>query len=395
MNHPEDQLEGWPPERAGRARRPQVRLPFSPSSLVLVLAGLSVALIVVLLSVTGRLGVAQVEDNEIAVVVNYLNGKREVVTTPGYTLYLPFVQEIYLLDRSSQEFRMEGDEYIDDNHVPRLTVRAVDGSNFWFEQLTILYEIVPGDAVTLLGDSGPGDGFKKNWIKAYARSVLRDEFGRYSAVEAADPTQYTSAAVQSRDRLNELLSKHGVRVTRIITPKPKFDSEYEKAIEDRKEADQEVERLRAKEEQLAQEREQRLARVQKEKEIEMTGLVGDLTKELLAAEQQAIDTKRSADAYAIEHTREGEGELAQRLAQARGLEAKYTKEAEGLAKRAQALEERGEVVVREALVEKLAGIRFTLLPYSRDPEPRRLEHVQATEQNLPLIVEGSATQGDR
>jgi len=368
--------EGWPPPRSSRRRRgPRI----SPSVVFLVLAGMSVVVIVLVLSLTGRLGVAQVDDNEIAVLVNYLNGNKEVVTTPGFTLYLPFVQEIYLLDRSSQEFRMEGEKYIDDNHVPRLTVRAIDGSNFWFEELTILYEIVPGDAIQLLEDSGPGDGFKKNWIKAYARSVLRDEFGRYSAVEAADPTQYTSAAVQSRDRLNELLAPHGVRVTRIITPKPKFDTEYEKAIEDRKEADQEVERLRAKEEQLAQEREQRLATVEKEKEIEMQGLQGELTKDLLAAEQQSIDTKRGADAYAIKRLRAGEGERAEMQAQARGLEVKYTKEAEGLTKRALALEERGEVVVREALVEKLTGIRFTLLPYSRDPEPRRLEHVQAVD----------------
>ena len=270
---------------------------------------------------------------------------------------------------------MEGLEFVDDNHVPRLTVRANDGSNFWFEELTILYEIIPGDADKLLEDSGIGDGFKQNWIKAYARSVLRDEFGRYSAVEAADPTQYTSAAVQSRDRLNELLGPHGIRVTRVITPKPKFDAEYEKAIEDRKEADQEVERLRAKSEQLDQERAQRLSAVEKEKQIEMQALEGDLTKNLLAAEQQAIAITQAAKAYSIDKKKKGEGELAQMTARARGLEAKYTKEAEGLTQKAKALEERGEVVVREALIEKLSRIRFTFLPYSRDPSPKRLEHV--------------------
>ncbi|MEL7341960.1 MAG: PAS domain-containing protein, partial [Bacteroidota bacterium] len=41
---------------------------------------------------------------------------------------------------------------------------------------------------------------------------------------------------------------------------------------------------------------------------------------------------------------------------------------------AEALAERGEVVVREALVEKLMGVKFTLVPYSRDPAPERLEH---------------------
>ena len=33
--------------------------------------------------------------------------------------------------------------------------------------------------------------------------------------------------------------------------------------------------------------------------------------------------------------------------------------------------------MREAIIEKLASIRFTLIPYSRDPEPKRLEHLHA------------------
>ena len=46
-------------------------------------------------------------------------------------------------------------------------------------------------------------------------------------------------------------------------------------------------------------------------------------------------------------------------------------------KQAQALERRGEVVVREAIIEKLRSIKFTLIPYSRDPAPKRLEHLGA------------------
>ena len=375
MNPPEDPVpSAWPPpDRPARARKRRDGLP--PQGLAAAILFVLAVGLVGVLALTGRLGVAQIADHQVAVLVNYMNGQKEVIASPGYKIYLPFVREIFLFDRSSQEFKMEGERFVDDNHVPKLTVRAIDGSNFWFEELTILFEIVPSDAHLLLEDSGPGDGFKKNWIKAYARSVLRDEFGRYSAVEAADPTQYTNAAVASRDRLNELLKEHGLRVTRIITPKPKFDVEYESAIEDRKEADQEVERLRAKEEQLEQEREQRLAAVRKEKEIEMQALTGDLRKALLAAEEEAISIQRTADAYLIAKQRDGEGQLAEMLAQARGLEAKYSKEAEGLASRAQALEERGRVVVREALIEKLLNVRFTMIPYSRDPEPRRLEHI--------------------
>ncbi len=335
------------------------------------------AVLVLGMWITGRLGFAQVRDDQGGIVVNYFSGSREVVQTPGFKLYLPFIEEIFLLDKSSQEFRMQGDRFVDDNHVPQLTVRANDGSNFFFEEVSILYEIVPGQANIVLDDSGPGEGFKKNWIKGYARSVLRDEFGRFSAVEAADPTQFSIATQRSRVRLNELLEPHGMRVTRIVTPKPKFDPAYEQAIEARKEADQEVERLIAKVAQLEQEREQRLSAVEKEKLIQMQALEGDLVKLMREAQADAQRVTKSADAYALKRRREGEGEQESLVAQARGQEAKYRKEAEGLEAQASALAERGEIVVREALVEKLAQIFFTFVPYSRDPAPQRLEHDDA------------------
>ncbi|MGB0332294.1 MAG: SPFH domain-containing protein, partial [Planctomycetota bacterium] len=388
----ENDEDGWPP--SGKARRPSgggtFETPWSsrkrrsrsgggnsgPPTAVKVAVGLVVALVMgfVGLGITGRLGVTSVEANEVAVRVNYLTGSETVITSPGYQFFVPLLTDIYKLDGTTQEYVMAGDSYRGTNVAPNLTVRAKDGSNFWFDELKIQYELIPGTAGEVLRDSGLGDNYKQEWIKAYARSVLRDEFGRYSAVDAADPTTYKAAPEQARLRMNEILEPHGVSVVRIITPNPQFDVRYETAIEERKEADQEVEELRARVQQLAQEREQRLAAVRKEKEVEMQELTGTLRKDLLAAEQEAIRLTKSADAYATERIAEGRAAEARLNAEAQGLVAKYTKEAEGIESRAKALEQRGEVVVREALVEKLLGVNFTLVPYSRDPAPERLEH---------------------
>jgi hypothetical protein len=72
------------------------------------------------------------------------------------------------------------------------------------------------------------------------------------------------------------------------------------------------------------------------------------------------------------------------------MTATYTKEAEGILARATALEERGEVVVRAALIEKLKNITFTLVPYSRDPEPKRLEHTDLREASASSLSAGRA-----
>ncbi len=357
---------------------------------VKIAAGLFIVLVLVIgtLGFSGKLGLTSVEANEVAVRVNYVTGTETVIVTPGYQFYVPFLMDIYKFDGTTQEYVMAGRGYRGANVAPYLTVRAKDGSNFWFDELKIQYELIPGDAVTLLRDSGLGDNYKEEWIKAYARSVLRDEFGLYSAVDAADPTTYKAAPNEARRKMNIILEPHGIVVVRIITPNPQFDDRYESAIEERKEADQEVEELRARSEQLVQEREQRLAAVRKEKEVEMQELRGSLTKELLASEQEAIRLTKDADAFATERIGEGQAAEGRLTAEAEGLVAKYTKEAEGIESRANALEERGEVVVREALVEKLLGVEFILVPYSRDPAPQRLEHSGSSPVLVPAEVGG-------
>lgn len=370
-------IEGWPPQGGGgkrRGRKPDTGE--RPPLLVVLAGGISILIVLaaLLMGFSGKLGVTSISAEEVGVKVNYMSGKSEVIAQPGYALYLPFVEEVFTFDRTTQQFLMEGTRVIGDDHVPLLTVRASDGSNFRINDLTILYELVPGDAAHVLEDSGPGTAFKEEWIKAFARSVLRDEFGRYTAVEVADPTTYKQAPVAATERLNDLLAEHGLRIVRINTPNPQFDPDYEKAIEDRKEFDQEVERLIAEAERLEQLRAQRLAAVAKEKEVEQQRLEGDLRKALLAAQEKKIAVLKEADVFATKRLAEGSAQREELLNQARGLEARYRKEAEGIVVRARALEQRGAVVVREALVEKLKSVRFTLVPYSRDPAPERLEH---------------------
>lgn len=358
-------------------------------------AGALLALAVVLLAalgISGRLGVTRVEANEVALRVNYLTGAEDVITRPGYQFYVPFLMDVYEIDRTTQEYRMTGDEYRGDSLAPYLTVRANDGSNFWFDELKIQYEVIPESVDAIVSDSGPGDDYKHEWIKAHARSILRDEFGRYSAVDVSDPTTYKQAPEEAKRIMNEALRDHGIRVVRIVTPTPQFDERYEDAIEQRKEADQEVEELKARFLQLVEKKEQRLAAVRKEKDVEMQQLQGELIQGLRAAEQGAIRVRKTADAYATERRAQGRAEEAKLSAEAMGLTAKYTKEAEGIESRARALEERGEVVVREALVQKLLGVRFTLVPYSRDPAPERLEHsgLKPTDEITPAVSGGES-----
>lgn len=358
-------------------RRPPVKINLSPAKLMAVVVAIALIGFVGIAAMSGNLGFKVISAQEVGVKVNYVTGNKEVLNTPGVKIYLPFLENVFTLDKTPQKFVMAGNRSSDDNRASVLTVRAADGSNFWFETLEIQYELIPDKADFVLEDSGFGDGYQREWVRAYSRSVLRDEFGRFGAVGVADPTNLQAAGRASKDRLNALLEPHGIHIVQIVTETPSFDPAYEKAIEDRKLADQEVEKLQAKERQLIQERGRKLATVDKEKEIERTQLEGDLVRLTKEAEQEQIRIQRAADAYRVERESEGLAARDRMVAEAEGLTAKYTKEAEGLIARVEALEKRGAVVVREALIEKLRRVNFTLIPYSKDPTPKRLEHSDA------------------
>jgi membrane protease subunit HflC len=337
-----------------------------------------VAVLFITVVVSGRAGFVEVKDTEAALVVNYLTGEREVIVRPGYQIFVPVIQQAFIFDKSPQEFVMQGDKDVSANHVAKLTVRANDGSNFWFDEIKIQYELNQDRTDYVLEDSGPGEGFKQNWVRAYARSLLRDEFGKFSAIDVADPTAFKTATMEAERLLNEMLDPHGVHILQIITPRPKFEENYERAIEDRKVANQEVEKLKTRAEQLIQERERRLAEIDSKRAVEFEALKGELEARRIDAERDQVRTERSADAYQAQRVGEGQATKAALLAEAGGLTDKARKEAEGLRAITAALEKGGEVLVRERLAQLLGEVEFELIPYNRDPSPTRIELLQDT-----------------
>jgi SPFH domain/Band 7 family protein len=368
-----------PSLRPGGGDGPQFNMPQIPRKLLGVLFVLLFIVVLGLVAVlTGRAGIIEINDREVGVIVNYVNGKEEVVNQPGYKIFIPFLEQAFKFDKSPQEFKMSGDRDLDDNHVRKLTVRAKDGSNFWFEELTIQYRLVPSAANLVLNDSGEGTSFKQNWVRTFARSILRDEFGKYSAEEAANPSSYKTARINSREKLNAVLGKHGIEITEIITPKPKFEAQYELAISQRKVANQEVEKLKIKAMQLVQERDRRLADIDRDMATEFELLKGTLEASRIAAEQNAVQLRLNADARKISTLAVGTAAELEMTERARGLTAQARKEAEGLIAKVEALAKRGEVLVREKLAEKFGKIRFEIVPYRRDPSPIRIEHLEGS-----------------
>ena len=49
--------------------------------------------------------------------VNYVTGNKEVMNTPGVKIYMPFLENVFTLDKTPQKFVMTGNRSNEDNRV--------------------------------------------------------------------------------------------------------------------------------------------------------------------------------------------------------------------------------------------------------------------------------------
>jgi hypothetical protein len=337
---------------------------------------------------TGDSGLVHVADDQIAVILDRWSGERRVVSRPGYVAFLPLLQKVHLLDRSPRALVMQGSRPDGGDRVPQLMARAKDGSSFWFGNVELQYALVPEASAAVLDDAGSegtekggaskGAVVKKGLLLAQARSILRDEFGRYTSEEVARGECIQPATRAAFARLNAALRPHGIEVLGISAGQPSFDKAYEDAIARRKTFDQDAEQLQAQLERLEKDKTQREARAREDKEVEMKKLEGDLVRDLGAAVRDDIRIRQDADDFFLDEQKAGLAMKLEKQGQAALLKARYVGAARAVYKEGLDLERSGDLPVREALVKKLAGIQFDLLPYSRDPAPHRVEYESVT-----------------
>lgn len=317
------------------------------------------------------------EPGHVAVRVNNLTGSVETITQPGLLLRLPFgIHSVQLVDASPQTFHMRGDKNESQLEVRELTVRASDGSNFVFNDTTILFRVVPSAGARVIRDAGEGHRYWM-WMSPYARSILRDEFGKESTISVSNPTTFGQATERAQARINELLTKHGLEVTSIVTPRPRFSDEYENLIESRNQTENQLSVIESDLQRAATERTRRLAEVDRDQNKVMQEKRAALEGELATSIATQTATRREVDTARIEKIAAGEAALSagrQRAAELAGqLDAQYeTRKAEIDAFRAQPVER-----VMQRLGERLDGVTIDIQPWANDSVPSRLQVEQA------------------
>lgn len=313
------------------------------------------------------------DPGQVAVRVNNLTGAQETLTRPGLLMRLPFgLHSVHVLDASPQTFTMKGEQNIDDLHVRELTVRASDGSNFVFKDTTVIFRVLGDQAQSVIRDAGTENAFRA-WLRPYARAILRDEFGRESTISVSNPAKFGEATNRARERLNQQLAKHGLEVTQIVTPRPRFSEQYEDLIEARNEAENQLAVIASELTRAETDRQRQLAEVDRDQNRIIQEKKASLETSLAQAVTQKAQTEQSVDTLRIEKIGQGQAALSATESQARELRGQL--EAEYQSRRAEIDAFRNQPVERvmERLGERLKGVTIDIQPWADDATPSRLQ----------------------
>ncbi len=271
-------------------------------------------------------------------------GVEDRIYAPGATyFFMPFINDWNVFDTKLQNLEMtfsqvRGDRKSRDD----LVLKTIDGNDISLDVI-IAYRIDVNKAPHILQYVARDDITLRDIVRTVARSKPRDIFGelKTEAFYVADAREAQSG--KAREALQEILGPMGIIVEKVLTNDYRFNPEYQKAIEDKKVADQQVEKNKSAQHAALEEYKRKLEEAR-----------GEVNKMVANADGQYLKAKIEADVYQ---------EQQQLLAKA--IQAEGIAEAKGIQEMNNALAgSGGEAIVKLRIAEAIQGKRIMLLPVS-------------------------------
>jgi len=272
-------------------------------------------------------------------------GVEERVYAPGSTyFFLPFVNDWHTFDTKLVNLEMtvssqRGDRNIRDD----LLFKTIDGNDIGLDVI-IAYRIDPLRAPFILQNVARDNQIlKEKIVRTVARSKPRDIFGELKTEEFYVADRRETKALNAKQVLQDMLGPMGIIIERVLTKDYRFNSEYQKAIEGKKVADQRVEKNRSA---------QRAAQEEYKRKIE--DAKGEVNKMVADVDGEYLRAKIETDAY-----------YQKQVLIAQAIKAEGMAEAEGIREMNKALTgSGGETLVKLRIADALQGKRILLLPVS-------------------------------
>ena len=272
-------------------------------------------------------------------------GVEERVYAPGSTyFFLPFINDWHTFDTKLQNLEMTHDRSRGDRKSrDDLLFKTIDGNDISLDVI-IAYRIDPQKAPFIVQFVADDDTqLRDKVVRTIARSKPRDIFGELKTEEFYVADRRERQSQRAKEILQDILGPMGIIVEKVLTKDYRFNPEYQKAIEDKKVADQRVEKNKSA---------QRAATEEYKRKLEEAK--GEVNKMIANADGEYLRAKIEADVYFEKQELIAEAIKTEAIATAKGIQEMNNALAGS----------GGEALVKLRIAEAIQGKRIVLLPVS-------------------------------
>jgi regulator of protease activity HflC (stomatin/prohibitin superfamily) len=246
---------------------------------------------------------------EVGAVFNKLTHSLEIKPAGATYFFLPFVNDWNTYDISQRSLIMNADVSSGNRREKDdLRFKTRDGNDIDTD-VTVRWRIDPIRIGAIWRNVAPSsDEVELRLVRPLARTYVRDVLNRLDSEEFYNPKLRFAAANDATNLLNERLRPYGVMVESVLLGDFSFKHDYQRLINQRKEAEKQAEKLEAE-----------IHATQEANQANLQAKVAQLTQELTAAQGGFEQAKRAADAYLVKRQQEALATLAERSASAEGI----------------------------------------------------------------------------
>ena len=273
------------------------------------------------------------------------SGVQDEIYPPGrYHFYIPLFTEFQKFDTRLKTMDMTYDPRTGDSrYKDDLLFKTIDGNDISLDVI-IQYRIIPEKAPHILKFVAQNDDeLKYTIIRSIARSKPRDIFGELKTEEFYIAQAREEKSELVKESMNKILVPNGILIESVLTKDYRFNKAYQKAIEDKKVADQ-----------LAEKNKSSTAAAVEEYKRKIQEALGRVNQMTAKANGEFKKEKIEADAY-----------LKKMQYLAKAIKVEGIKEAQGIKKMNAALAgSGGRTMVKLEIARAMQGKKIILLPLS-------------------------------
>ncbi len=272
-------------------------------------------------------------------------GVEEKIYAPGATyFFLPYINDWHTFDTKLQNLEMTFDPERGDRKTrDDLLFKTIDGNDISLDVI-IVYRINPERAPYILQFVAQDDNtLRAKIVRTVGRSKPRDIFGELTTEEFYVAENRELQAQKSKEILQEILGPLGIIIEKVLTKNYRFNEEYQKAIEDKKVADQMVEKNKSGQRATEEEYKRKLEEVR-----------GEVNKMIADVDGEYLKAKIEADVYYKKQKLLAEAIKTEAVAEAKGIREMN----DAMARQG------GEALVKLKIAEALSGKKIMLIPVS-------------------------------